>query len=44
MTIRIARLNESDHDAWLVLARGYRVFYQTGTSVAEYEILAPAAK
>ena len=38
MAIRIARLNKSDHDAWLALARGYKDFYQTVTSDAEYAI------
>ncbi|MBL0124781.1 MAG: GNAT family N-acetyltransferase [Betaproteobacteria bacterium] len=38
MTIRIAHLDEADHGAWLILARGYKAFYQTETSDAEYAI------
>lgn len=37
MTIRIAHLEETDHDAWLLLARGYKAFYKTATADTEYE-------
>jgi GNAT superfamily N-acetyltransferase len=37
MTIRIARLDDTDHDAWLSLARGYKAFYKTATADAEYD-------
>lgn len=38
MTIRISRLEESDHDAWLVLAHGYKAFYKTEVTDADYAI------
>lgn len=34
--IRIGHLEEADHDGWLSLARGYKHFYQTPTTDAEY--------
>jgi GNAT superfamily N-acetyltransferase len=37
MSIRIAPIAASDHDRWLVLARGYKVFYKTEATDAEYE-------
>jgi GNAT superfamily N-acetyltransferase len=35
--IRIAALRTEDRDAWERLARGYKAFYQTETSEAEFE-------
>ena len=37
MNLQIAPLSPADHDGWLPLARGYKDFYQTPTSDAEYE-------
>ena len=34
---RIAPLSGSDHERWLALARGYKAFYKTATTDAEYE-------
>jgi GNAT superfamily N-acetyltransferase len=37
MTVRIESLKPADRAAWEVLARGYKAFYQTPTSDAEYD-------
>ena len=37
MTIRIQELKPDDRAAWEVLARGYKDFYNTPTSDAEYD-------
>jgi ribosomal protein S18 acetylase RimI-like enzyme len=37
MTFQIARLQSTDHAAWLRLARGYKDFYNTATSDAEFD-------
>jgi GNAT superfamily N-acetyltransferase len=37
MAIHIAPLTAADHTQWLPLARGYKAFYQTATSDAEYD-------
>ncbi len=37
MTIRIEPLQPADRAAWEVLARGYKAFYKTPTSDAEYD-------
>ena len=36
MTVRIAALAAADHPRWLELARGYKAFYKTAVSDAEY--------
>jgi GNAT superfamily N-acetyltransferase len=36
MSVRIAALGAADHAGWLRLARGYKAFYQTPVSDAEY--------
>jgi len=36
MPVRIAPLAAADHPRWLVLARGYKAFYQTEVTDAEY--------
>ena len=35
--IRVTPLARSDHERWLALARGYKAFYKTETTDAEYE-------
>ena len=37
MTIQIAPLCNEDYDRWVVLARGYKTFYETTLPDAEYE-------
>lgn len=37
MSIQIAALQPKDRPAWEVLARGYKTFYNTPTTDAEYE-------
>ena len=37
MTVRIEPLKPADRAAWEVLARGYKAFYKTPTSDAEYD-------
>lgn len=37
MNLRISPLVHSDHERWLVLARGYKAFYKTDVTDAEYE-------
>jgi GNAT superfamily N-acetyltransferase len=37
MTLQVAPLARSDHERWLVLARGYKAFYKTEVTDAEYE-------
>ena len=36
MTVRIAALAAADHPRWLELARGYKAFYKTAVTDAEY--------
>jgi GNAT superfamily N-acetyltransferase len=36
MSVRIAALAAADHSRWLELARGYKAFYQTAVTDAEY--------
>jgi GNAT superfamily N-acetyltransferase len=38
MTLRITALQHTDHDAWVVLARGYKDFYNTPASDAEFDL------
>ena len=38
MTIQIKPLLPADRVAWEELARGYKAFYKTDTSDAEYEL------
>ena len=37
MDVRIAPLQAADRAAWELLARGYKAFYNTPTSDAEYD-------
>lgn len=37
MTVTVRPLAATDHDAWLILARGYKAFYETETTAAEFE-------
>src|SRR5258706_13898122 len=37
MSLRIGSLTRSDHERWLALARGYKAFYKTEVTDAEYE-------
>jgi GNAT superfamily N-acetyltransferase len=37
MPVRVAALIAADHPRWLELARGYKAFYKTKVSDAEYE-------
>ncbi len=37
MTVRIAPLGPADREAWNVLARGYKTFYETTLPDAEYD-------
>jgi GNAT superfamily N-acetyltransferase len=36
MTVRIAALAAADHPGWLQLARGYKAFYKTAVTEAQY--------
>lgn len=37
MNLQVASLAHTDHERWLVLARGYKAFYKTEVTDAEYE-------
>ena len=37
MNLHVAPLARSDHERWLALARGYKAFYKTDVTDAEYE-------
>ena len=37
MSVRVAALAAADHPRWLELARGYKAFYKTQVTDAEYE-------
>jgi GNAT superfamily N-acetyltransferase len=37
MAVRIAALAAADHPRWLELAGGYKAFYKTAVTAAEYE-------
>jgi GNAT superfamily N-acetyltransferase len=37
MSVRVAALAAADHSRWLELARGYKAFYKTQVTDAEYE-------
>lgn len=37
MPVTTRSLRATDREAWLVLARGYKAFYETETSAAEFE-------
>jgi GNAT superfamily N-acetyltransferase len=37
MALRIAALAAADHPRWLELARGYKAFYKTRVTAAEYQ-------
>jgi GNAT superfamily N-acetyltransferase len=38
LPMKITRLDENDREAWEVLARGYKDFYETPTTDEEYEL------